>query len=156
METRHGYRLAPAFSGENREDNRYPRSSAQPLAKPLHDPAYPKPPYKFYNREFATINYRTDPEVLRALVPEALDVIGDTVSLEFIRMPGSAGFGDYTETGKVIPVRFATRLGEALQFFQHAMCDVARLPVREAISASPILLLGFVKRRLIILPRTSF
>ena len=122
----------------------------------MHDPAYPKPPYKFYNREFATINYRTDPEVLRALVPEPLDVIGDTVSSNLFACLARRGFGDYTETGKVIPVRFTTPSGEALQFFQHAMCDVARLPVREAISASPILLLGFVKRRLIILPRTSF
>ncbi len=31
---------------------------------------------------------------------------GDTVAYEFIRMPDSTGFGDYTETGQVIPVRF--------------------------------------------------
>ena len=34
---------------------------ANAFAMPLHDPAYPKPPYKFYNREFVVINYRTDP-----------------------------------------------------------------------------------------------
>ncbi len=28
------------------------------------------------------------------------------VKYEFIRMPDSTGFGDYTETGQVIPVRF--------------------------------------------------
>ena len=33
-------------------------------------------------------------------------VVGDTVNYEFIRMPDSNGFGDYTETGQVIPVRF--------------------------------------------------
>ena len=43
---------------------------------------------------------------LRAVVPEPLEVIGDTVNYEFIRMPNSTGFGDYTETGQVIPVRF--------------------------------------------------
>ena len=31
------------------------------FAMPLNDPAYPRPPYKFYNREFVVINYRTDP-----------------------------------------------------------------------------------------------
>ena len=76
------------------------------FAMPLNDPAYPKGPYKFYNREFVVITYRTDPDVLRALVPEPLEVVGDTVNYEFIRMPDSTGFGDYTETGQVIPVRF--------------------------------------------------
>ena len=35
------------------------------FAMPLNDPAYPKGPYKFYNREFVVITYRTDPERLR-------------------------------------------------------------------------------------------
>jgi acetoacetate decarboxylase len=76
------------------------------FAMPLNNPSYPRPPYKFYNREFVVITYRTDPEVLRAVVPEPLEVVGDTVAYEFIRMPDSTGFGDYTETGQVIPVRF--------------------------------------------------
>ena len=52
---------------------------ANAFAMPLNNPAYPKPPYKFYNREFVVINYRTDIERLRAFVPEPLEVIGDTV-----------------------------------------------------------------------------
>jgi hypothetical protein len=40
------------------------------------------------------------------MVPEPLEAAGDTVAYEFIRMPDSTGFGDYTETGQVIPVRF--------------------------------------------------
>ena len=36
---------------------------------------------------------------------------GDTVKYEFIRMPDSTGFGDYTETGQVIPVTFRGRPG---------------------------------------------
>ncbi|MGO7675495.1 acetoacetate decarboxylase, partial [Rhizobium ruizarguesonis] len=40
------------------------------FAMPLKNPAYPRPPYKFYNREFVVINYRNDPEALRAVVPE--------------------------------------------------------------------------------------
>ncbi len=76
------------------------------FAMPLNDPAYPRGPYKFYTREYIVISYRTDPDVLRAVVPEPLEVVADTVSYEFIRMPDSTGFGDYTETGQVIPVRF--------------------------------------------------
>ncbi len=76
------------------------------FAMPLNDPAYPRGPYKFYNREFVIITYRTDIEALKEVVPEPLEVAGDTVNYEFIRMPDSTGFGDYTETGQVIPVRF--------------------------------------------------
>jgi acetoacetate decarboxylase len=79
---------------------------ASAFAMPLNNPAYPRGPYKFYNREYVVITYRTDPDALRAAVPEPLEVIGDTVAYEFIRMPDSTGFGDYTETGQVIPVRF--------------------------------------------------
>jgi acetoacetate decarboxylase len=79
---------------------------AKAFAMPLNNPDYPKGPYKFYNREYIVITYRTDPERLRELVPEPLEVVGDTVNYEFIRMPDSTGFGDYTETGQVIPVRF--------------------------------------------------
>src|SRR5262245_37144263 len=84
---------------------------AKAFAMPLNDPAYPKGPYKFYNREFVVISYRTDPERLRAVVPEPLEPVGDTVNYEFIRMPDSTGFGDYTETGQVIPVRFRANDG---------------------------------------------
>jgi acetoacetate decarboxylase len=69
------------------------------FAMPLNDPAYPPGPYKFYNREFVVITYRTDVDKLRAVVPEPLESTGDTVAYEFIRMPDSTGFGDYTETG---------------------------------------------------------
>ena len=63
------------------------------FAMPLNDPAYPPGPYKFYNREFVVITYRTDIDKLRAVVPEPLEVAGDTVAYEFIRMPDSTGFG---------------------------------------------------------------
>src|SRR3974390_3161090 len=92
------------------------------FAMPLTNPAYPKGPYKFYNREFVVITYRTDPDALREVVPEPLIVAGDTVAYEFIRMPDSTGFGDYTETGQVLPVRFAARDGSVQEGgYVHAM-----------------------------------
>jgi acetoacetate decarboxylase len=92
------------------------------FAMPLTNPAYPRGPYKFYNREFIIVSYRTDPEVLRAVVPEPLEPIGDTVNYEFIRMPDSTGFGDYTETGQVIPVRFTAADGAVQEGgYVHAM-----------------------------------
>ncbi|MFZ1469279.1 MAG: acetoacetate decarboxylase [Paracoccaceae bacterium] len=76
----------------------------QAFAMPLTSPSYPRGPYRFINREFLTITYRTDMEALRKLVPEPLEIPEPIVKYEFIRMPDSTGFGDYTESGQVIPV----------------------------------------------------
>lgn len=81
------------------------------FAMPLTSPAYPPGPYRFVDREYLIITYRSDPEKLRAVVPEPLEVDEPLVKYEFIRMPGSTGFGDYTETGQVIPVSFEGRRG---------------------------------------------
>jgi acetoacetate decarboxylase len=81
------------------------------FAMPLTSPAYPIGPYRFYNREYLIITYRTDPAKLRELVPEPLEVAAPVVNFEFIRMPDSTGFGDYTESGQVIPVTFQGRKG---------------------------------------------
>jgi len=81
------------------------------FAMPLTNPAFPIGPYRFIDREYLIITYRTDPEKLRAVVPEPLQVDEPLVKYEFIRMPDSTGFGDYTETGQVIPVSFQGRKG---------------------------------------------
>jgi acetoacetate decarboxylase len=81
------------------------------FAMPLTSPAYPPGPYRFVDREYMIVTYRTDPEKLRALVPEPLEIDAPLVKYEFIRMPNSTGFGDYTETGQVIPVSFRGRKG---------------------------------------------
>lgn len=81
------------------------------FAMPLTQPAYPPGPYRFYDREYLVMTYRTDAERLRAVVPEPLEPLSDLVKFEFIRMPNSTGFGDYTEAGQVIPVRFGDRVG---------------------------------------------
>ena len=67
---------------------------------------YPAGPYRFINREFLIITYETDPEVLEAILPPGLELVAPHVKFEFIRMPDSTGFGDYTESGQVIPVRY--------------------------------------------------
>ena len=41
---------------------------------PLTSPAFPPGPYRFVNREYLIITYRTDPEELRAVVPEPLEI----------------------------------------------------------------------------------
>ncbi|HEY8068471.1 MAG TPA: acetoacetate decarboxylase [Burkholderiales bacterium] len=90
---------------------------ANAFAMPLTSPAFPRGPYRFNNREFLVITYRTDMDALRALVPEPLEVTEPLVKYEFIRMPDSTGFGDYTESGQVIPVSFRGAKGG----YVHAM-----------------------------------
>ena len=81
------------------------------FAMPLTSPAFPIGPYRFYHREYLIITYRTDPAMVRAVVPAPLEIDGPYVKFEFIRMADSTGFGDYTESGQVIPVTFEGRKG---------------------------------------------
>src|SRR5439155_10578630 len=71
---------------------------------PLTNPSFPPGPYRFFNREYFVISYRTDPEALAAVVPEPLEVTDAIVKYEFIRLPDSTGFGDYTATCQVVRV----------------------------------------------------
>lgn len=80
-------------------------------AMPLSSPSFPRGPYRFVDREFLVISYRTDPAALAQVVPEPLVPAGELVRFEFIRMPDSTGFGDYTEAGQVIPVTLDGRSG---------------------------------------------
>ncbi|PUE23641.1 acetoacetate decarboxylase [Limnohabitans sp. JirII-29] len=90
---------------------------AHAFAMPLTSPAFPRGPYRFTQREFLVITYRTDMEALRAVVPEPLEIEEPLVKFEFIRMPDSTGFGHYTEAGQVIPVRWNGTRGS----YAHAM-----------------------------------
>lgn len=74
------------------------------FSMPIHNPAFPPGPYRFIDREFLIITYRTDPDKLQAMVPAPLKVTEPIVKFEFINMPDSTGFGHYCESGQVIPV----------------------------------------------------
>lgn len=90
---------------------------ANAFAMPLTSPAYPPGPYRFVDREFLIITYRTDPKRLEEVIPGPLEMVEPIVKFEFIRMPNSTGFGDYTEAGQVIPVSFQGHTGS----YVHAM-----------------------------------
>lgn len=81
------------------------------FAMPLTSPAFPPGPYRFVDREYLIITYRTDREALEKVVPEPLTFDEPIVKYEFIRMPNSTGFGDYCESGQVIPVKFNGKAG---------------------------------------------
>jgi acetoacetate decarboxylase len=74
---------------------------------PVFSPSYPRGPYRFVNREYLIISYESDPDCVRAAVPEPLEPAGCVVSFEWMKMPDSSGFGDYIESGQVIPCLLA-------------------------------------------------
>ena len=74
---------------------------------PPSSPSYPAGPYRFIDREYMTITYETDRNIIREHLPEPLEPNHDNIVVyEWIKMPDSSGFGDYTESGLVIPARF--------------------------------------------------
>ncbi|GAA2774410.1 acetoacetate decarboxylase [Saccharopolyspora taberi] len=84
---------------------------------PLTSPAYPPVVARFTDREYLNIVYRTDPEVLRAVVPEPLEIDEPLVRFEIMKMNEVTAYGPYVEAGQAIPVRFGSERGEYL----HAM-----------------------------------
>jgi acetoacetate decarboxylase len=88
---------------------------------PIASPSYPRGPYRFVNREYLTITYESDPAAIREALPEPLEPDGSNhVLYEFIRMPDSSGFGDYTESGIVIPAKYK---GESVNFTAQMYLD---------------------------------
>jgi acetoacetate decarboxylase len=108
---------------------------ARRLATPLTVPAWAPVRSRFTDREYLNIVYRTDPEALRAAVPEPLEFDEPLVRFEVMKMGDSTSFGPYTESGQVIPVRFGEERGEYL----HAMYldNVAATVAGREISAYP-------------------
>ena len=90
------------------------------FAMPIYNPAYPPGPYRFIDREYLIITYRTDPAMLEKVIPAPLKMTEPVVKYEFINMPDSTGFGYYCESGQVIPVSFE---GEAASYVHSMYLD---------------------------------
>jgi acetoacetate decarboxylase len=88
---------------------------------PLAGPSYPAGPYRFVDREYMIISYETDSEIIREQLPEPLEPVDmPIVHYEWIAMPDSSGFGNYTESGLVIPCRYN---GEEMNFVAQMYLD---------------------------------
>ncbi|MEU8584884.1 acetoacetate decarboxylase [Streptomyces abikoensis] len=85
---------------------------ARLFTTPLDAPAFAPTRYRFTDREYLNITYRTDPEALRRVVPEPLSLPEPLVRFEIMRMPDVTGLGAYTEAGQVVPVEYAGERGE--------------------------------------------
>ncbi|MEJ0063888.1 MAG: acetoacetate decarboxylase [Alphaproteobacteria bacterium] len=88
---------------------------AKTLSMPAFSPSYPAGPYHFKQREYLIVSYETDPEAVRAALPEPLEPAGagNLCFYEWMKMPDSSGFGSYEESGSGI---LATFKGEPCNF----------------------------------------
>ena len=87
---------------------------------PLQSPTYPRGPYRFFNRQYMVISYKTDADAIREALPEPLMPAGDTVSVQWLDLPDGEGFGAYTATAQIIPCTFK---GEACNFVSQMYVD---------------------------------
>jgi acetoacetate decarboxylase len=74
------------------------------FAMPLTSPSFARGPYRYSNREYLIITYRTDRAALEEAVPEPLTFDEPLVRCEFMRMESSTGFGRYSGAAQHIPV----------------------------------------------------
>ena len=106
------------------------------LTTPLGAPAYPAGgPYRFTDREYLNIWYRTDLEAVRRVVPEPLTVTDPLVKFEVMKMPDVTGLGSFSECGQVLRVEHE---GEPADYL-HAMYvdSLASIASGREISAFP-------------------
>jgi len=106
------------------------------LTTPIGAPAFPPGgPYRFTNREYLNITYRTDVEAMRAVVPEPLTVGDPLVTFEVMKMPDVTGLGAFTESGQVLTVEYE---GQSAAYL-HAMYvdNLASITSGREVSAFP-------------------
>ena len=76
--------------------------SASAYAVPLDNPLYGKPPGRFRDGEVLTIQYRSDPAAIAALVPAPLEPASDVVMVQIARWGDVPGLGRNTYEANVM------------------------------------------------------
>ncbi|HEY8476524.1 MAG TPA: acetoacetate decarboxylase [Chloroflexota bacterium] len=87
-------------------------SAVEVFTTPLDAPAYPPYPIRFRDCEILTIQYRTEPDAIAALLPEPLTPIGDTVLVHVARYGDVEGVGAMVhECNVMVGARLVTSSG---------------------------------------------
>ncbi len=92
---------------------------------PIDSPAYPKGPYHYEDIEIFVVIYESDPEAIRRVIPEPLEMLSPVVKFEFVKIPSSTGFSEYQEVSQIIPVTYEWEEGSYI----HAMYTNVIVPV---------------------------
>lgn len=78
---------------------------------PLTSPSFARGPYRYTNREYLVVTYRTSRAALEEAVPEPLTFDEPLVRCEFMRTESSTGFGRYSGAAQHIPVKLNGKPG---------------------------------------------
>jgi acetoacetate decarboxylase len=78
---------------------------SEAFSTPLDVPLLGRPPARFLDCEILTIQYRSDPDAIRAIVPRPLTPTGDTVMVQFGRWGDVPGMGQTFECNVMVAVR---------------------------------------------------
>jgi acetoacetate decarboxylase len=83
-------------------------SAEDAYATPLDSPLYGPPPGRFRDGEVLTVQYRSDPQAIRSLLPEPLQPTNDVVMVQVARWGDVPGLGrDTYECNVMIGATFA-------------------------------------------------
>jgi acetoacetate decarboxylase len=72
------------------------------FSTPLDAPTIPSFPFEFRDIRIFTMTYRTDPDAIRALLPEPLRATGDRVMIHFYQMNDTDWLGPYNEVNVMV------------------------------------------------------
>ena len=85
---------------------------------PLDVPLHGRPPARFRDGEVLTLQYRTDPDAIAALLPAPLVAAGDTVMVQVARWGDVPGLGrDTHEANVMVAAELTTPAGNSTQTF---------------------------------------
>ena len=87
---------------------------SEAFSTPLDVPLLGRPPARFRDCEILTIQYRSDPDAIRTLVPRPLTPTGDTVMVQFGRWGDVPGMGSTFECNVMVAVRLESQDGPIL------------------------------------------
>ena len=100
----------PSARRTSTHDDRRRRQRKRAFAMPLTQPGVSAGPVPLRQSRIPRSSPTAPiPTRWRAVIPAPLEMTEPIVKFEFIRMPDSTGFGDYTEAGQVIPVELPRR-----------------------------------------------
>lgn len=101
------------------------------FSTPLDAPMVPPFPIEFRDIAICTLIYRTDPQAIRALLPEPLVSTGDTAMIHFYQMNDTNWLGPYTEANVMVGAELPGRAVGAYSPYLFLSSDIGVAHGRE-------------------------
>ncbi|HEY3684145.1 MAG TPA: acetoacetate decarboxylase family protein [Streptosporangiaceae bacterium] len=81
------------------------------ISGPEHDPLYPPPPYVYRDYRRLGVLAAASPDALRAVLPAALEPVGEVFEVFFMDVLDVSGLRPYREAGVVVPCAYRGEAG---------------------------------------------